>query len=78
MLLLFSIRVAEYPLFGKEQSVRFSVLVFRERSSVFVCVSSPFGFLSGMRDLIVLVPDHCLVTTGNSTLRIADRFISNF
>ena len=34
--------------------------VFRERLSVYVCTSSPFGFDGGMWDLIVLVPNHCL------------------
>ena len=38
MLLLFSIRVAERLLFGKELFFRFTVRVFREHLSIFVCV----------------------------------------
>ena len=34
--------------------------IFRERLLVSVCSSFPFGFEGGMRDLIELVPDHCL------------------
>ena len=33
---------------------------FRESLSIVACASFPFGFESGMWDLIVLVPDHCL------------------
>ena len=32
---------------------------FRERLSICVYASFPFGFEAGMWDLIVLVPDHC-------------------
>ena len=53
MLLLFSIGVAERPPVGKELFIRFSVRVSRERSSVCVCASFPFGFEGGFRDLIV-------------------------
>ena len=28
-----------------------------------VCLSFPFGFESGSLDLIVLIPDHCLLFT---------------
>ena len=34
--------------------------VRRERLSVCVCVSFPFGFEGGMWDLIVLIPDRCV------------------
>ena len=36
--------------------------VFRERLSkcVCLCVSFPFGFMNVAKDLILLVPDHCL------------------
>ena len=34
--------------------------VFRERLSVSVCCSFPFGFEDGVWDLIILIPDHCL------------------
>ena len=34
--------------------------VFRERFSVCLCASSPFGFEGGIWDLIVLVPGHFL------------------
>ena len=52
----------------KEVFIRFSVPVFRELS---VCVrvllsvlfSFPFGFEGGMLDLIILIPDHCLLFT---------------
>ena len=39
---------------------RFTVRVFRERLSIYLCVSFAFGFEGGMWDLIVLVLDHCL------------------
>ena len=45
-------------LFGKELFIRFTVHVFRERLSICVCPSFPFGFEGGMWD--VLIPDHCL------------------
>ena len=38
MLLLFAIRVAKYHLLGKELFIRFTVRVFRDRLSNFVCV----------------------------------------
>ena len=39
------------------KSCLFSLLcVFRERLSVCMCVSFPFGFKGGMWDLILLVP----------------------
>ena len=34
--------------------------VFRERLSVCMCASFPFGFEDGMWDVIVFVADHCL------------------
>ena len=34
--------------------------VFRERLSICVFASFPFGFGGGVWDLVVLVPDHCL------------------
>ena len=40
--------------------IRFTERVFRERLSICVCASFPFGFEGGMWDFIVLVPDHCL------------------
>ena len=45
-------------LFGKELFIRFTVHVLRERLSICVCPSFPFGFEGGMWDLIVLIPDH--------------------
>ena len=47
-------------MFGKELFIRLTVRVFRERLSICVCASFPFGFEGWMWDLIVLVPDHCL------------------
>ena len=46
---------------------RFTVLVFRERSSIYVPASFRFGSFGfeggdGGSDLIALVPDHCLDT----------------
>ena len=38
--------------------IRFTIRVFRERLSVCVCASFPFGFEGGMWELIVLVPGH--------------------
>ena len=40
----------------------YTVHVFRERLSVFVC-PFPFGFESGMWDLIVLIPNHSFLFT---------------
>ena len=48
-------RVLKYKLF-----IRFTVRVFRERLSVRMCASFPFGFEDGMCYMIVLIPDHCL------------------
>ena len=43
------------------KSCSFGILsVFRERLSIFVCLSFPFGFEDGMWDLIILIPDHSL------------------
>ena len=47
-------------LFRKELFILFTVRVFRERISTWVCASFPFGFNGGMWNLIVLVPDYCL------------------
>ena len=45
-----------------ERSLSFGLLcVFRERLSISVCVSFPFGFEAKMADLVVLMPDHCHV-----------------
>ena len=40
----------------------FTVCVFRERLSVFVCalLSLKIGFEGGIWDLTVIIPDHCL------------------
>ena len=38
---------------------KFTLRVFLERLSVCVRGSFPFGFEGEMRELIVLVPDHC-------------------
>ena len=59
MLLLFSVRVAERPS-GKELFILLTVYVFplfRERLSVCVRASFPFGFEGVMFDLIVIIPD---------------------
>ena len=45
-------------LIGKQLFYRFTVRDFRERLSVRVCASFPFGFEVWMVVLIVLVPDH--------------------
>ena len=45
-------------LFGKGLFIRFTVRVFRERLSVCVCVSYPFGFEGGMWNMIT--SDHFL------------------
>ena len=37
--------------------VRSTVRAFREYLSIFVCLSFPFGFVSRMWDVIVLIPD---------------------
>ena len=41
--------------------VFFNVRVFRERLSICVYSSFPFGFEGGVWDLIVIFPDHCIV-----------------
>ena len=38
--------------------VSITVSAFHERLSIRVCTSCPFGFESGMWNLIILVPDH--------------------
>ena len=44
--------------------IRFTVRVFRERLSVCVCaLSFPFGIEGRMWDVIVFIPDHCLLFT---------------
>ena len=53
MLLLFSIRVDEWP-------PRLTVRVFIGRVSIWLCVSFPFGFEGGKWDLIILISDYCL------------------
>ena len=57
MLLMFSIRVGELPPVRKELFIRFTVRMFRERLSVYVCASFLFGFDGRMWDLFVFVPD---------------------
>ena len=47
-------------MFGKELFIRFAVRVFRERLSVCLCASFPFGFEGGMWDLSLLIRGHCL------------------
>ena len=48
MLLLFSIRVAEDHLFGKELLICFTVRVYRERLSFCVCSTFSINFEGGM------------------------------
>ena len=43
---------------GKEPFIRFTVHISYESLSVCVCASLPFGFVGGMWDLIVLVPEY--------------------
>ena len=52
--------VCSYNTFGKELFIRFAVRVFRERLSVCLYASFPFGFEGGMWDLSLLIPDHSL------------------
>ena len=40
--------------------IRSTVRVLRERLSIFVSTYFPFGFESGIWDLIVLIPGGCL------------------
>ena len=40
--------------------VWFTVCVYHESLSICMCGSSPYDFEGETRDLIVLVPDHCL------------------
>ena len=48
-------------MFGKELFIRFTVLVFHECLSIFVCVLlSIFDFEGGMWDWIVLISNRCL------------------
>ena len=55
----FQLRKLNNQLFGKELFVRVEVGALRERSSIFVCASFPFGFEDGIWDLIAIVPDQC-------------------
>ena len=48
-MLLFELGKLNDFLFGKKMFIRFTVGVFRESLSVFVCVTFPFGFESGIR-----------------------------
>ena len=59
MLMLFSVTVADDHLIGKELFIWLTVGVFRGHLSICGCVF-PFGFEGGMRDPIVVIPDHCL------------------
>ena len=61
MLLPFSIREVNDHLFGKELFIRLSVRVYRGHFVKFcVCPSFPIGIEGGLRDVIALIPDHCL------------------
>ena len=61
MLLLFSVRIAEWPpVWERELFIRFTVRVFRERLAVCMCASFPFVFEGEIWDLTVLVIDYCL------------------
>ena len=60
MLLLFSIRLAEWPLVW-EKAVHSVYLACFFFFFFFVnCNTFPLGFEGGMWDLIVMIPDHCL------------------
>ena len=61
MLLLFSIKVAEWPPIWERAvySVNCSCLPW-ELVKFCVCPSFPFGIEVGMWDVIVLISDHCL------------------
>ena len=59
MLMLFSVKVADDHLIGKELFIWLTVGVFRGHLSLCGCVF-PFGFEGGMQDLIVVIPDHFL------------------
>ena len=48
-------------MFGKELFIQCTVNVFRDCLSVCVCASFPYGFLGGMWDLTLLVPDYCIL-----------------
>ena len=56
---LFCFQLNDHP-FGKELFIRLNLRVSRERLSVFMCDSFPFGFEDGLWNLIVLFPDYCL------------------
>ena len=46
---------------GKELFIQFTVTAFRKLLSIYVFSYFPFGFEGRMWDLIVSVPDHCLL-----------------
>ena len=48
-------------LFGKELFIRFNASAFRKMPSSYVFSYFPFGFEGRMWNLIVSVPDHCLL-----------------
>ncbi|MEW8547338.1 MAG: hypothetical protein AB2693_27840, partial [Candidatus Thiodiazotropha sp.] len=54
------IKLLNSHLLGKELLIRFTVRVFRKHVNLCTCTSFPIGFKSGMWDLIVLIPEHCL------------------
>ena len=81
MLLSFSVRVAERPpVWEIVVYFVYSVCVFRERLSNCLFASFSYGFEVGMLDLIVLVPNHCLVfhTNLNSYFSISTLSIGFF
>ena len=59
-------------LFGKELFIRFTVRVFREFLSNFVCVLLfLFDIEGGMWDVTLLIPDHAFLFTSEKKLRIS-------
>ena len=61
-MLLFLIRVAEWPPVWERAVHSFYLRVFRGRLSKFVCPSFPFGVEGRMWVVIALILDKCLFT----------------
>ena len=58
---LYCINLSLCNLFGKELSIWLTVRVFRECISICVYASFFLGFEGGMLNLIVSIPNHCLL-----------------
>ena len=70
----FQLGLLNDQLFKKALFIQFTMRVFRERLSVFVCPSFPFDVEGGIWDLIVLIPDNCRYFFSFSYFNLDDLF----